>query len=603
MNQQLQGIAITRGVAMGRAVKLGSERVEVTHYLVAPHQIPHEIERLQAGLQKAVQELQHIQADVQPGADAASAELMGLLDVHLMLLQDAALLDAVTRLIEQRHLNAEWALAQHLEDLVEAFDAMDDDYLRERKADLEQLISRVQRFVQQQRSQQPQAQEPDQTAPASRTGDTALSLEGPLIVVAHDLSPADMLQFKQDAFAGFVTEVGGATSHTAIVARGMDIPAVVGARGAVHRIEHDDWLVVDAEKGCVIINPDEELLAYYRQRMEQERQHRQRQQRLLNIPAITADGVGISLMANIETPADCAAALAAGAVGVGLFRSEFLYMGRGGELPGEEEQYQVYRQALQAMKGLPVTIRTVDIGADKPLAQWRESGEQHSALGQRAIRWCLAEPEMFRVQLRALLRAACHGPLQVLIPLLAQQWEIERTFAEIERARSELLEAGQQYGSIQVGAMIEVPAAALMIDQFLDYFDFVSIGTNDLIQYTLAIDRADESVADWFDDLHPAVLRLINMVIERCRQRRKKVSICGEMAGDPAMTALLLGMGLRCFSSNPSQILAVKEQVLQTSIASLQEWTGNVLASYEPRKLLASAPVQAALPQAHVPHV
>nr|WP_143164499.1 phosphoenolpyruvate--protein phosphotransferase [Lampropedia hyalina] len=580
MKKMIQGIAVSRGIAIGRAVLFGADNLDVKRYLIVPPLIPQEIERLQQGLNQAVGELQAVQASL-PAAEPASAELLALLDVHLMLLQDETLKQSVQGWIVQRHYNAEWALVKHYETLVQEFDRMDDPYLRERKADLAQLMGRVLRFMKQ---SSPSSKDAAKPAVPDATG--AARDETPLIVVAHDLAPADMLHFRHGTFAGFVTEVGGSTSHTAIVARSMDIPAVVGARKAIESIRADDWLVVEAGTGRVIVAPDAAELASYRQQQQHEQQVRERQSQLQHTPAVTRDGEKISLQANIELPTDTVAALEHGADGIGLFRSEFLFMGRTGDLPDEEEQYQAYRQAVEGMGGLPVTIRTVDIGADKPLGKGRQGALQPSALGLRAIRWSLAEPVMFRAQLRALLRAACHGPVNILIPMLAQQAEIEQVLAQLEQARQELRDTGVAFGPIQLGAMIEVPAAALMIDQFLDVFDFVSIGTNDLTQYTLAIDRADESVAHLFDALHPAVLRLIAHVIDRCRQRGKKVSVCGEMAGEPAITHLLLGMGLRIFSSHPAQILAVKEQVLCADTRALQTWAQEVLASNDPRRLM-----------------
>jgi phosphotransferase system enzyme I (PtsI) len=396
-----------------------------------------------------------------------------------------------------------------------------------------------------------------------------------------------MLQFKQSVFEGFVTDVGGKTSHTAIVARSLDIPAVVGARTASQLVRQDDWIIIDGDAGVVIVNPSPIILAEYGFKQRQAQVERERLSRLRHTPAVTLDGQRVDLLANIEMPEDSPAALDFGAVGVGLFRSEFLFMGREGVLPDEEEQYEAYKRAVEGMKGLPVTIRTVDIGADKPLDRiTKDETHLNPALGLRAIRWSLADPAMFLTQLRAILRAAAHGQVHLLIPMLAHAREIKQTLALLDKARKQLDARGVAFGPVRVGAMIEVPAAALSVKMFLRYFDYLSIGTNDLIQYTLAIDRADELVAHLYDPLHPAVLRLVADTIAECRAQGKGVSVCGEMAGDPALTRLLLGLGLRSFSMHPTQILAVKQEVIRADATRLALWAQEVLASDEPSELM-----------------
>jgi phosphotransferase system enzyme I (PtsI) len=398
-----------------------------------------------------------------------------------------------------------------------------------------------------------------------------------------------MLQFKQSVFAGFVTDVGGKTSHTAIVARSLDIPAVVGARSASQLVRQDDWVIIDGDTGVMIVDPSPIILAEYGFKQRQGELERTRLSRLRHTPAVTLDGQKVELLANIELPDDAPGALAAGAAGVGLFRSEFLFMGRNGRMPDEEEQYLAYRRAVEGMQGLPVTIRTVDVGADKPLDDsHRDEAHLNPALGLRAIRWSLAEPDMFRTQLRAILRAAAHGKVNLLVPMLAHAGEIRQTLSLIDFARAELDNRGIAYGPVQLGAMIEVPAAALSLRTFLRYFDFLSIGTNDLIQYTLAIDRDDESVAHLYDPCHPAVLRLVADTISECIRRGKGVSVCGEMAGDVSFTRLLLGLGLRSFSMHPAQILAVKQEVLRADASRLEVWAQEVLQAEEPAALLST---------------
>ena len=587
MTFSIHGLPVARGIAIGRAVLVASSRVDVAHYFIDPSRVASEIDRVRAGRNAVVEELQRLQHSVaQMSAKDAPHELSAILDVHLMLLQDEALTTGVKHWITERLYNAEWALTTQLEVIARQFDEMEDAYLRERKADLEQVVERILRYMKGVAS--PVA--PPPPSPRRRTQQDLLlddTVDVPLVLVAHDLSPADMLQFKQSVFAGFVTDVGGKTSHTAIVARSMDIPAVVGARSASQLVRQDDWVIIDGDAGVMIVDPSPIILAEYGFKQRQGDLERERLSRLRHTPAMTLDEQRVELLANIEMPEDAAAALAAGAVGVGLFRSEFLFMGRQGDLPNEEEQYQAYRRAVEGMQGLPVTIRTVDVGADKPLdAAVHDAAHLNPALGLRAIRWSLADPAMFRTQLRAILRAAAHGQVNMLIPMLAHGSEIRHTLALIDHARAELDNRGAVYGPVKIGAMIEIPAAALMVKMFLRYFDFLSIGTNDLIQYTLAIDRADESVAHLYDPLHPAVLGLVADTIAECRRQGKGVSVCGEMAGDTSMTRLLIGLGLRSFSMHPSQILAVKQQILRCDTQRLQAWAQNVLAADDPAALM-----------------
>lgn len=588
MTFSVHGLAVARGIAIGRAVLMASSRVEVAHYFIEASQVEDEITRVRAGRNAVVDELHRLQQSIAAmGPKEAPHELAALLDVHLMLLQDEELIEGVKHWISDRLYNAEWALTTQLEVLSRQFDDMEDDYLRGRKADLEQVAERILRYM---KGVATPVAPP--TASRRKTQQDLLlddSMDVPLVLIAHDLSPADMLQFKQSVFAGFVTDVGGRNSHTAIIARSMDIPAVVGARSASQLVRQDDWVIIDGDAGVMIVDPSPIILAEYGFKQRQGELERGRLSRLRHTPAVTLDGQKIELLANIELPEDAPVALKAGAAGVGLFRSEFLFMGRRGNLPGEEEQYQAYRRAVEGMEGLPVTIRTVDVGADKPLDDsLRDEAHLNPALGLRAIRWSLADPAMFLTQLRAILRAAVHGPVHMLIPMLAHAREIRQTVSLVDFARAELDNLGVAYGPIQLGAMIEIPAAALTLKTFLKYFDFLSIGTNDLIQYTLAIDRADESVAHLYDPLHPAVLRLVAGTIAECNAQGKGVSVCGEMAGDTTVTRLLLGLGLRSFSMHPAQILAVKQEILRADCGRLAGWAREVVESEDPAALLGS---------------
>ena len=581
MSFTLAGQPAARGIAIGRAVLAPSSRLDVAHDFITPAQVPAELARLAAARKAVAARLQRLRADMPRDTPA---ELSAMLDVHLMMLLDEVMAAETARWVRERHYNAEWAIATQLEVLSRQFDEMEDAYLRERKADVAQVAARLLREL-----RGVPASPLSAPAPLEPT-DNASAGEADLVLIAPDLAPADMLQFKKRVFAGFATDEGSSASHTAIVARSLDIPSVVGAGQASQRIRQDDVLIIDGDAGLIHVNPDPAMLAEYRKRRQQAEQQKQRLAQIVDTPAVTQDGQHIELLANIEQPADTAAALAAGAAGVGLLRSEFLFMGREGRLPDEEEQYAAYSAAVQGMRGRPVTIRTVDVGADKPLDARHCSPHQNPAMSLRAIRWSLSEPAMFLAQLRAILRAAAHGPVQMLIPMLAHGSEIRQTLELIAKARAQLQASGQAHGPCAVGAMIEIPAAALTAPLFLRHFDFLSIGTNDLVQYTLAIDRTDPAVAHLYDPLHPAVLRLIADTIAAGRAHGKPVCVCGEMAGDAAMTALLLGLGLRSFSMHPARILAVKQHILQSDISRLTAWAQAVIASDDPAQLLAQQP-------------
>jgi phosphoenolpyruvate-protein phosphotransferase (PTS system enzyme I) len=576
MSIQVFGLAVSRGVAIGRAVLVASGRVDVAHYFVEPDQVEGEVARLRQARNAVAAEFEALQRDMP--ADAPP-ELPALIDVHLMLVHDESLTGTAGDWVRERHYNAEWALSAQLEVLARHFDEMEDEYLRERKADLEQVTERILAALSR-----------DAPGRAGLPAPRARHVGGdePLVLVASDIAPADMLQFKRSVFTGFVTDVGGRTSHTAIVARSMDIPAVVGAREASRLIRQDDWVVIDGDAGAVIVNPPPIVLEEYRFRQRQIELERARLDRLRHTPAVTLDGEAVELVANIELPEDATSAIEAGAVGVGLFRTEFLFMNRGQDLPGEDEQFEAYRAAVLAMNGLPVTIRTVDIGADKPLDrlslhELRHEHMLNPALGLRAIRWSLSEPSMFRQQLRAILRASAYGKVRLLLPMVAHLSEARMTLDALARAKQQLSDAGRAFNDVEIGAMIEVPAAALIVGSLLRHFDFISIGTNDLIQYTLAIDRADEHVAHLYDPWHPAVLGLVAGTIAQAAAMGKGVSVCGEMAGDPAFTALLLAMGLRSFSMHPRQIAAVKQAVLRADTRKLRAVLPRVLAADEPQ--------------------
>ncbi|NUU04394.1 phosphoenolpyruvate--protein phosphotransferase [Herbaspirillum robiniae] len=568
----LHGIAVSQGIAIGRAHLMAPAALDVKHYLIADEQVEAEIERLKSAIKAVHEELHTIRTDLPKDAPA---ELGAFIDVHSLILSDPMLSEVPLNIIRHRAYNAEWALVTQIDELSAQFDEIEDPYLRERKADIQQVGERILKVL---------------TGSAIHlppTGEAAANI----IVVAHDISPADMLQFRDSAFAGFVTDLGGPNSHTAIVARSLDIPAAVGMHNASALVKHDDLLIIDGDAGVVIVDPSPLVLAQYRARQERLLRERKKLSRLKKTPAITQDGELISLVANIELPADAANAWEAGAMGIGLFRSEFLFMGRAGHLekfPSEDEQFESYKQAVIAMKGRPVTIRTLDVGADKPLDEDEETA-LNPALGLRAIRYCLSEPQMFLTQLRAILRASHFGPIKLLIPMMAHAFEIDQTLNIIEQAKQQLRERKQKFDEdIPVGAMIEIPAAALALPLFIKRLDFLSIGTNDLIQYTLAIDRVDHEVAHLYDPLHPAVLFLLSTVISQGRKAGIPVSVCGEMAGDVKWTRLLLGMGLLEFSMHPSQILSVKNEILNSDLRLLEPQVKKVMRASEPAAIAAA---------------
>ncbi|MEX3784804.1 MULTISPECIES: phosphoenolpyruvate--protein phosphotransferase [Paraburkholderia] len=574
MSFTLHGIPVSRGIAIGRAYLIAPAALDVDHYLIEPAQIEGEVGRFRAAQQRVHEELNVLRADL--AADAPS-EMGAFIDVHTMILNDVMLVQETIDLIRTRRYNVEWALTEQLERLSRHFDDIEDEYLRERKADIEQVVERVLKAL----------------AGAPGIVDNVHGACDEMIVVAHDIAPADMMQFKTQTFQGFVTDLGGRTSHTAIVARSLGIPAAVGVQHASALIRQDDLIIVDGDHGIVIVDPAPIVLEEYSYRQSEKELEQRKLQRLKFSPTQTLCGTRIELCANIELPDDARAAIESGATGVGLFRTEFLFMNHKDRMAEEEEQFSAYRRAVELMNGLPVTIRTIDVGADKPLDSMAGGDGYETAvnpaLGLRAIRWSLSEPQMFLTQLRAILRASAFGKVKILIPMLAHAQEIDQTLDLIREAKRQLDDAGIAYDpNVQVGAMIEIPAAAIALPLFLKRLDFLSIGTNDLIQYTLAIDRADNSVAHLYDPLHPAVLHLIAFTLREAKRAGVPVSVCGEMAGDPALTRLLLGMGLTEFSMHPSQLLEVKQEVLRSHLKTLEKPVADVLASFEPEEVQAA---------------
>lgn len=573
MTFALHGIPVSKGIAIGKAVLISRAALEVSHHLVEAGKEEAEAQKLLDAFDQVRLELEQLRQGLPKDAPQ---EMAAFLDVHGMILADPALAEKPIKLIRTQRLNAAWALTTELNDLLEQFADIEDAYLKERANDIRQVAERVIKAL--------NAQKKDSLNDSDFLPGSEIGVES--IIVAHDIAPHDMLRFKEHAFTGFVTDLGGKTSHTAIVARSMEIPAVVGVRHASEMIRHGDWLVLDGERGVVVVAPDDYLLAEYRKLQTQALKEARKLQQLKHAKTETADRVEIELFANIELPEDAIQAVKLGAVGVGLFRSEFLFMDRKQALPDEEQQYQEYRRVVDLMHGLPVNIRTIDVGADKALGGGGDISQTGtSPLGLRAIRWSLTEPEIFLTQLRAILRASAHGQARIMIPMLAHAKEIDETFRLIEKAKQQLHQRGKAFNpNIQVGAMIEIPAAALVLPLFINRFDFLSIGTNDLIQYTLAIDRADHAVAHLYDPLHPAILNLLANIIEQAKRANVPVAVCGEMAGDPALTRLLLALGLTDFSMHFSQLLLVKREILQANVGLLKARVARVLRAYEPEE-------------------
>ena len=556
MSFAIHGIGISGGVAIGRAHLLAHGVDQVSHYAIASSDIEQEIARFDSAVATVRNELESLK---QNSLSGAPEELNAFLNLHLMLLNDETLSVAPRDLIHQQQCNAEWALKQQADTLLDQFEAIEDAYLRERRADVMQVVERVLKVL------------------LGHPGPSQQEVDGNgRILVARDLSPADTILYKQHHIAAFITDLGGSTSHTAILARSLNIPSIVALHNAWSLIRENELLIVDGTQGIVLVNPDELIVNEYKLKQNQWDLERQKLKRLRATPAVTLDGTLIELQANIELPEDIDGVRECGATGVGLFRSEFLFLGRV-DLPSEDEQFEAYRKVAAAMRPQPVTIRTLDVGADKSLDSSKQTGA-NPALGLRAIRYCLSEPRLFLTQLRAILRASHYGKVQILIPMLSSTLEITQALGMVNHAKEQLRTAKVPFdAAIAVGGMIEVPAAALSVSSFLKHLDFLSIGTNDLIQYTLAIDRADDSVAYLYNSLHPAVLQLVAMTIKRANRANVPVAVCGEMAGEVAMTRLLLGMGLRQFSMHPAQLLSVKQQVLKSSIAELQLFTRKIL--------------------------
>ena len=568
MSIVLHGVAAGKGIAIGQAHLITRGTAEVPQYDVSDDLVDAEVARFDAAIKATRKELEQLRSAI---PENAPTELGAFISLHLMLLTDVTLSREPVDILKEQKINAEWALKQQSDKLAAQFDSIEDDYLRERKQDMLQVVRRIHNNL------------------VGQSNDLNLTegLFEDTILIAHDLSPADTVLFKEQRITAFVTDVGGPTSHTAILGRSLDIPSVIGLHNARRLITENETVIVDGINGVLIIDPDEVVLNEYRRLAREYRIHKRELNKLKKTAATTADGINIELLANIESAEDIKALHNFGADGVGLFRSEFLYLNRD-TMPSEDEQYEVYSAIVKKMKGKSITIRTVDLGVDKN-PRWfgqnsTPNGSLNPALGLTGIRLCLAEPVMFRTQMRAILRAAAHGPVRMMWPMITSLSEVRQCLIHLDTAQRQLAERGETFGTVSVGCMIEIPSAALTVGSILKLVDFISIGTNDLIQYTLSVDRGDDAVSYLYQPAHPAVLRLLAHIIRTANRMNKTVSLCGEMAGDTTFTRLLLGMGLRNFSMNTNNLLAVKDIVIHSHIDRLEQEILRILRNEDPDK-------------------
>lgn len=566
MSITLHGLGIGGGIAIGHAHLVSQADIEIVHYQLPTEAIASEIARFENAIRSTRKELEMLWGSI---PENAPTELGAFLSLHIMLLNDHTLSKDPIQLIQTQKCNAEWALQQQLDVLLAQFDEIEEEYLRERRTDVIQVTERIFKTL--------AGHEPIFHAPHCGGDDC--------ILVAHDLSPADMVLFKDTNYRAFITDVGGVTSHTAILARSLDLPSVLALRHAREMIREQELIIVDGINGVVIIDPDEIILAEYRLRQSEWQIKQNALQDIRTSQAITLDGTAVELFANIELPEDCDLALENSASGIGLFRSEFLFL-KEDDLPSEEEQFIAYKAVAEAMQGSPVIIRTVDLGKDKIPSWQSESEAPNPALGLTGIRLCMAEPQMFRTQLRAVLRASAFGSIKLLLPMLSTISEVKQTRSHLDEVMAELRAGGIAFDErIELGGMIEVPAAAMAVGSFLNHLDFVSIGTNDLIQYSLAVDRNDDAVSHLYDPLNPGVLQLLHHVISTANRLGKPVSMCGEMAGDPSLSRLLLGLGLRRFSMLPIQLLKVKQLILSAEMDYIKPIVAKMLEAEDSDRL------------------
>lgn len=542
------GIGVSPGYAIGRAHRVDRSRVKIPKYRVDDSEVPLQLERFEAALAASESQIGEIRASLTGGGSDHAI----ILDMHLMMLRDAMLVDATQDAIRSDRINAEWALRKVMRTLKQMFANIEDEYFRERRSDVEFVGRRVLRNL-------------------MGTGQPNLSLVRPgSIVVAHDLSPADTAFLTEKAILGFATDVGGKTSHTAIMARSLELPAVVGLDDISQHVGTGDTLVVDGTHGRIIVRPTRDEIARYQRWQHRYATHLAQVTAVRHTPAITQDGVMVHVAANIEGPAEAQTAIEAGADGVGLYRTEYLYMNRE-TLPDEAEQYAAYRRVVEATGAAGATIRTLDLGGDKLVESIKQNRELNPVMGLRAVRYCLHEPALFKAQLRALLRASAHGNLRILVPLISGLVEVRAVRALLETCRAELQAEGVAMADdLPLGVMIELPSAAAIADLLARECDFFAIGTNDLIQYMLAVDRGNEHVAHLYRPLHPAVLRVLAQVVTAANAAGIPVSLCGQMASEPSYLPVLLGLGLTRLSMNTTSVAVLKSAARAVSVTDCQ---------------------------------
>ena len=565
----LHGYAAGKGIAIGRAHLVVRGISELPQYHLPENELDGEAARFEAAVKATRKQLEQLRSAI---PENAPAELGAFISLHLMLLGDVTLSREPADILQEQAINAEWALKIQTDRLSQQFDEIDDEYLRQRKQDMLQVVERIQKNL--------AGQSTELNLDANLLDDT--------ILIAHDLSAADTLFFKDQRIEGFITDIGGPTSHTAILGRSLNIPSVIGVGNARQLISEHEWVIVDGIQGVLIIDPDELVLAEYRLRLKHYRSRLRALNKIKKTAAATLDGEEIELFANIESADDVKALHNIGADGVGLLRTEFAYLNRD-SLPEEEELYQLYSDIAKKLKGKPLTIRTVDLGVDKN-PRWfgtggTPNGSLNPALGLTGIRLCHAEPVMFRTQMRAVLRAAVHGKLRIMFPMISSLSELKQSLTHLEMARKQLAERQEAFGELEVGCMIEIPSAALTVSSLLKWVDFVSVGTNDLIQYTLSVDRSDDAVSYLYQPAHPAIIRLLAHIIRTANRMGKGVSVCGEMAGDTKYTRMLLGLGLRKFSMNINNLLDVKDVVLHSHTERLENEMAKLLRNEDPDKM------------------
>ena len=572
MTVLINGTGVSRGISIGIAHVLSRGMVEIEERNIPKSQLAAEIKRFKKAQKKAVTHLRKIRQTIPKNAPI---DIASFIDSHLLMLNDSILGEIPIDIINQKYCNAEWALKIQQEQLVEVFDQMHDDYLRTRRNDIEHVINLIQGFL-----------------TSENYGDEIHNINREKqIIVADDLTPSDTIVLQHQHIAGFITELGGTTSHTAILARSLGIPAVVAAHNARKLLREGEQIILDGRTGLVIAATSNKLLDKYHRKQREEKKYQHQLLLLSDKAALTKDRVKITLMANVDLAEDINHLRKEGAEGIGLYRTEFLYLGPD-KMTNEDNQFQIYQKVLKTMKGKPVTIRTLDLGAEKEFdPKYEHPLTTNPALGLRAIRRSLKDPDIFLTQLRAVLRASAHGPIRIMFPMLTNMHELNQILQLLEIAKKQLRKQRKKYDeNIKVGGMIEVPAAALLSSTFAEHLDFLSIGTNDLIQYTLAIDRIDDEVNYLYDPLHPGFLKLVVMVISAGKKKNIPVAMCGEMAGDTRYTRLLLGLGLKEYSVHPSSLLEIKKIILESNISDIQEKCHSMLSYADSSKISSLLP-------------